>query len=80
MILTMIQTGHKDLEDKRNDEDLAEFDDNKDMEGKDNGEDVNDTDDDNELKGQDIDEDLEKHKIHGIVIFHQLFSPFSMSI
>ena len=88
MIVTMIQTGHKELEEIDDtdrsqdsiDENLEEIDDNKNLEGEDKDDDLNDKDDDNKLKGQDIDEDLEKHKIHGIVIFHQLFSPFSMSI
>ena len=71
MILTMIQTGRKDLEDKHNDEDLGEIDDNKDLEGKDNDEDLNDTDDDNELKGKDVDEDLENIESTGSRLFHQ---------
>ena len=59
MVLTMIQTGHNDLEDKRNDEALDEIDDSKALEGKHNDEEVNDMDDDNELKGKDVDDDLE---------------------
>ena len=69
MLLTMIQTGHNDLEDNHNDEDLDEIDDNKDLEGKDNDDDLNDKDDDNELKGQDIDEDLENIKSIGSRFF-----------
>ena len=73
MIVTMIQTGHNELEEIDDtdrsqgsiDENLEEIDDNKDLEGKDNDDDLNDKDDDNELKGQDIDEDLENIKSIG---------------
>ena len=76
MIVTMIQTGHKDLEDQKIDEDLEEIDDNKDLEGKDNDDDLNDKDDDNELKGQDIDEDLENIKSIGSCFSSIIFSIF----
>ena len=59
MILTMIQTGHKGLEDKHNDEDLDGIDDSQNLEGKDNDGYLHDTDDDHELKGKDVDDDLE---------------------